>query len=269
MIRTRVLTIAVFILFSTPLHITSAGTPLISGYISPAPDEVLRSLNHTEPTQPVVGGIKMTYSGYTDYTNNDGFFSFPKHHTNNALRVIICTQTNYDLLKQTVSQIKVTSSSPTIAVYLISKLQEEKKEPVAQPQNTSPSSDALPAQNPEAATPEPIATGCWYFKVERQGTTAPTDGIKPQDLIIHCDPAYVYLHDGGVYYAQENNNFIIPAECMYLLKTPPAADICQSDLMTQSIESNVQKDSIASKSTEQDSMGNQLPGIERTTLTIN
>jgi len=252
----RLLIIAFFLLFSTPNFSPCASNPLIAGYISPAPDEVLYSLSAEKPEIPVVGGIKMNYSGYVNYTNADGYFSFPKHHAANELRIIVCESADYDLLKNTVSKVQIKKmQQPTIAVYKITKQQEQAEK---EPQNNESTTKQLPTD------PQP---GAWYFKVESLGNTLPDGMLSSQDCIIYCHPSAIYLKDGAVYYAEENNNFILPTGCIYLLKTPAAAPIERTDVMTQSVDAGLSTDTVENKSTEKDSMGDQLPGVERTILT--
>jgi hypothetical protein len=252
MIIKRLPSIAFFLLFATPFFVSSASNPLIAGYICPAPDEVLYSLSAEKPVTPVVGGIKINYSGYVNYTNADGYFSFPKHHAANELRIIVCESADYDLLKNTVSKVQVKKiQQPTIAVYTITKHQE-----------AAPKQDTSTPQPPSDAQPS-----AWYFKVSAQGTTLPHGILNSQDCVIYCHPSELYLQDGAVYYAEENNNFILPLGCMYLLKTPQSASIDRNDVMTQSVDSGLNTDTVANTSSETDSMGNPLPEIERTIIT--
>ncbi|MDQ5890758.1 MAG: hypothetical protein QG604_632 [Candidatus Dependentiae bacterium] len=296
MLRKSRLTITFFLVISTLTCITQAGTPIIAGYLFPAPHEVLESMTIEEIKQPVVGGVKMTYSGYTDYTNSDGYFSFPKHHTEPELRIIVCPETDYDLTKNTVSSIKTKSATPAFVWYLVTKQQDNGAAPVvtkdpnatpAQPnsndpkpanetpgnsadKNTAKSADDTQTKNLAAAFADPNATptNSWYFKVEAKGSTLPPNGIKPTDLVIHCDPSAIYLQDQSVYYSEESSHFIIPDECIYLLKTPPAPALDQNDLMTESVDAETEKDTVDSKSTETDSMGNALPGVVRSAILV-
>ena len=257
----RAINIAVFILFTiTALHIfadappsatspaaatpaaaPTPSTPIIAGYISAVPDEVLNSISAETTTAPTVGGIKMTYSGYNNYTNNDGYFCFPKHHAANELRIIICNQTNYDLLKNTVSKIEISKKQqPTLAVYRIIKQKDD---------NAS------------------------FFKIESQGTTLPTGGLLSSDLIIHADPACFYIQPDSVHFAssepEDIANFIIPTDVVYLLKSPEPIDLTKADNLTQSVDASLETDTVASKSTEPDSMGDVLPGVERKIMQTN
>jgi hypothetical protein len=257
----RALNIAVFILFTiTATHISVAtpaatpenkpvttpavalaSTPIIAGYITPVPDEVLDSLSTERPMPPIIGGIKMTYSGYNQYTNADGFFQFPKHHAANELRIVICSETDYNLLKNTVSKIEVTKKTkPTIAVYRITKDKDE---------NGS------------------------FCKVESQGTSAPSGGLLSSDIIIHADPNCFYIQADSVHFDSSEPddiaNFIIPADTLYLLKTPTPSDLTKSDNLTESVDAKTESDIVASKSTETDSMGEALPGIHRLIMQTN
>jgi len=256
----RTINIAVFILFAiTATHIsadtpatapeskpaaTPAGaltsTPIIAGYITPVPDEVLDSLSTEKPKPPIVGGIKMTYSGYNQYTNADGFFQFPKHHSANELRIIICSGTDYDLLKNTVSKIEVTKKTkPAIAVYRITKQKDE---------NGS------------------------FCKVESQGTSVPSGGLLSSDIIIHADPSCFYIQPDSVHFDSSEPddiaNFIIPTDTLYLLRTPAPSELTKSDNLTESVDAKTESDMVASKSTETDSMGEALPGVQRVIMQV-
>lgn len=272
MIHMRALTIPFFTVFSIlTMHIQASGS-LLTGYISPAPDEVLHSLTAGEAQKPVVGGIKLNYFGYSDYTQNDGYFSFPKTHTSNELRIIVCQETDYELLKNTVSQVKVKKvASPQIAVYKITKEQEAKPGTPPAKKDTPQNED----QKPEAKQDEPESNSTWYFKVESLGSSVPEGGLKQQDLIIFCNPADLYIYCGSekttppnaaTYYAEENNNFIIPAECMYLLRSQQMADIEKDDAMTQLVDVDSRTNVVPTKSTETDSLGNPLPDVQQSTI---
>jgi hypothetical protein len=254
MILKRLPIIAFFVLFSTPIFLSCASNPLIAGYIAPAPDEVLYSLSTQKPQTPVVGGIKINYSGYVNYTNADGYFSFPKHHAAHELRIIICESADYDLLKNTVSKVQVKKvQQPTIAVYKITKQQETTEQSAASESGTK----QLPTD------PQP---GAWYFKVESLGNSLPDGLLSSHDCIIYCHPSELYLQDGAVHYAEENSNFILPLGFAYLLKTPAATSIERTDVMTLSVDSCLSTDSVENTTPETDSMGNPLPGIQRTVI---
>ncbi len=280
MSRKSRLTITFFAVISTFSPMLDAGNPIIGGYLVPAPQEVIQPLNL--PT-PVVGGIKITYSGYSDYTNRDGYFSFPKHHTDPEIRLIVCAETDYDLLKETVSKVKINSKAqnPAIAVYRITKQKETFSEDVNaqgigkkdQTQKAAPETpgdadkakDANKDADPSKKTDTPNNNEVWCYTIKAEGNLAPTDGIRSTDVIIHCDPAMIYLKDKSYYYAstEETSHFILPTECIFLLKTPAAPDLDRADIMTESIESEIQVENVENKSSETDSMGNPLPGVVR------
>ncbi len=267
MINKRAFNITVFILFSiTTTHVFNE-TPIIAGFVSSVPETVTTSIGLKSSERPVVGGIKITYSGYSNYTNNDGYFSFPKHHIPqqtdtiiDEIRLIICNDTSYNLLKNTVSKVEVNKKEqkPSLAVYRITK-QKESATPSSTP-NASATANSMPS-----ASPAPADTS-YFFKIESQGTSIPSNGLLSSDLIIHADPTYFYLHPNSTYYAEENNNFILPDNSIYLLKTPPAPELGKDDNLTQSVDAAIEVETIPTKATEPDSMGNPLPEIQRAVI---
>jgi|GEM_PF-3016785 len=300
-------TITLFLLFATsPLCADDAkggdkkasGTPLLAGYLSPVPVTVLADLSVKEITPPSVSGIELSYCGYKQYTNADGYFQFPKKHAANDVRVIICTNTDFDRIKNTVSQIKVKTAMPSIAVYRITK----QKDTALQPKTPSGDStadakkDASKDKKPDTSSAagsdtQETAPDVWSMTVHFEGTAVPTDGVSPQDLIIYANPNDLYIEATGVaappkddttatlsdaapdatFFTTESPHFIIPPKCMYVLRSNPSCnehllDLDTDDQFMESVDTAMEEDEVASKSSDTDSMGNPLPGIKRSAI---
>lgn len=222
--KKRAITIPLFLVFATLIAASCQAKDLINGFLSPAPDEVLATVASPPLPDPVVGGIKMTYGGGTNFTDTDGSFSFEKTHAENEVRLIVTTDYGYDLLKNTVSKQEIDAANPPMHKYLLVKAQEK----------NTPSGSKPAANDPNQA---PIDPNQWYWKVSDAGAGAPSDGLQPHDIILHCDPKDIYLKNDAIYFAEENNHLIIPQDMIYLLKTPPPAAITQNDNYTASVDS--------------------------------
>lgn len=220
----RAITIPFFFVFATLLATMCSAKDLINGFISSAPEEVLTTVAATPLPTPVVGGIKITYGGGTNFTDTDGSFSFEKIHPEQTVRLIITTDYGYDLLKNTVSKQEMDTKKPPMHTYLLVKAQEK---------------DGSSAKTPPTnqTNQAPLDPNQWYWQVKDLGTGAPENGLQPHDLIIHADPKDFYLQNDAIYYAQESNHLIIPQEVIYLLRTLPAATITRNDNYTASVDS--------------------------------
>lgn len=207
---------------------------MIAGYITPTPLKVIESVTDGTAHQPTVGGIHMTYSGYRNFTNGDGYFSFPKHHPSHELRIIITTKMGYDLYKHTVSKQELPAEKPPIAVYRVQKLRES-----AQMMNRSEQTDS-PSYRTNA--PKSVDENQWLWKVKFDGSTPPSGGITSHDLVIFADPKHFYLQDGSVHYAEESNQFVLPHNMLYLLSAPPAPQIRRLDAYTESVDTQRESD---------------------------
>jgi hypothetical protein len=235
-------TIPFFVVLTSSLCSLHASSVMLAGHLSPAPDEVLRAVQSGPITQPTVGGIKMTYAGYVDSTNNDGYFSFPWHNAQNELRIIITAETDFDRLKNTVSQLTSVKADkrPALRVFRVTKQTETERDAEAKPQQEGPL--ALKSFDPSQ----------WYFKVSDEGTTLGDKGLSSQDLIIHCDPKHIYMQDGSMHFAEENSHFIIPHEVIYVLSTPPAFVLSDNDKdqLSLSVDANRIADEVKEKQGE-------------------
>jgi len=254
-----------------------AGNPLIAGYISPVPDAVLAALTHEKQTPPVVGGIRLTYHGYTDYSNNDGYFNFPKYHPDETLRIVISREIDYNLLKKTVAEIKLPTQDPAkVAIYRVTKqkasLKEASENQSSRPkENKSAPETTAPAKETKAISgsdqvdeDKPLdQQEAWFFKIEPQELVG---GISQRDLLIECLPGDVYINTQEDHYTEESTNFIMPSSCIYLLKTPEAPELKDTDAMNQAINTSIESDTVKAKGTETDSQGNTLPDIARSAL---
>jgi len=213
----------------------------------------------------------MTYSGYANYTNNDGYFSFPKHHTSPDLRIIVCAETDYETLKETVSQIRINSKiqAPALSVYQVTKQKENlsDEKTAAQKKKQAAAQTKQDKKTDEGTTKSdtPAPNEVWSYTVTAIGKTVPANGIQSTDLVIHCDPSMIYMQDQACYYdsTEETSHFILPNESLFLLKTPPPPALERADILTESVESSIETDSVASKNNDTDSMGNPLPGVVR------
>jgi len=271
MMSKRALTISVFLLFSSAA-LRAAGTPLLAGYIQAVPAEIADSISSKKADVVKPGGIKTSYCGYIDFTNNDGYFKFPIHHTNNVLRVIVCSEIDYDTMQNTVSKIELKRAQQNLKVsqYRITKQKDAA---------TSPS------DKDKADAKEQKPQDSWCFLVEKIADTppAPEEGITANDLIIFCNPDDLYVKhkpapaeeakakeekkSGALFYTEESPHFILPTDCFYLLKTQAPATIDENDKFTIAIDATSESDSVANKDANAtDSMGNTLPGTDRQAL---
>ena len=271
MIPTSRITITFFAVISMAIGQKTCAGPIIAGYITPTPSEILHDLSHEHPQAPTVGGIRVTYHGYSDYSNNDGYFTLPKEHTADTLRIVVTRMVDYDLLKNTVSEIKLPSQDPAhIAIFKVTKkktsleLKEQKKDKEHTKKDTEqatpPSDTTATGDAGEQAINQNEA---WYFEIEPQELKG---GLSPRDIIIECEPGDVYLNTREKHYTEEGPHFILPSTCIYLLKTPAAPELHKTEVFSQNIESTKESDIVENKKTETDSMGNALPDVRRSAL---
>lgn len=261
------ITITFFAVISMAAVPRMAGGPIIAGYVTPAPAEVLQDLSHEKPEPPVVGGIRVIYHGYSDYTNNDGYFTLPKEHTADSLRIIVSRSIDYDLLKNTVSEITLPTTDPTrLAIFKVTKQKTAlKSEANRAPAEKAPEQPATqPAEAGGDAT-EPLINRdeAWYYEIEQQELKG---GLSSRDVIIECEPADIYLNTREKHYTEESPHFILPSTCIYLLATPAAPELRHTDVFSQAVETTRESDTVENKKTETDSMGAPLPGVQRTAL---
>ena len=219
----------------------TANTVLIAGYLSPAPLEVTEPVAEGGGPRPHVGGVKVLYSGYSNFTNNDGYFSIPKHHGSDKLRIVVTTQVGYEMLKNTVSHQKTVASTAPMAVYTIAKYKESDR----------PSQKKVT----DGASLDPNQ---WYWQVTAQGNTL-ENGLTSHDLVIVSDPKHIYIQDASIHYCQEHNQFIIPQNLIFVVTTPDHATITKDDQFVQSVDASEKNDTI-----EQAGSNDEKDKIERT-----
>lgn len=161
----------------------SGGQSLISGYLQPTPPTILHSVHPTPPSARV-GGIPLSYAGYLDYSNNDGYFSIPKHHIENHIRLYITPRINLHTAQgSTISHLSLDEKSP-VKGFLYTKSQDEK--------------------------------GMWYWKV--QPFTPPADKkIRSHDLVIFALPSDIYVDTHTHYPLTDTYQMILPKN-IYVLR---------------------------------------------------
>jgi hypothetical protein len=202
-------TIGFIALFCLLAPVLVHADPLLGGFLTEVPRDVIRDVS-TQAEQRAavnrsVGGITLSYGGYRDVTNYDGYYHFPQHHTGTTLELIITTGVKAQKKEKTISHLMLDDSRPA------SFFRFEKK---------------------------PDNKGRWYW----QATTSskPADGIIPAStIILFADPKHIYVNIHEHLFTAENNQLILPHNSIYVLANE-LADLGDLEKATQLVDATQQ-----------------------------
>lgn len=198
-------TIGVIALFCFIAPVLVHADPLIGGFLTEVPRDVIKDVStRAEQRAQVnrsVGGITLSYGGYRDVTNFDGYYHFPQHHTGTTLELIITTGVKTEKKDQTISHLKLDDSRPA-AFFRFDKQADPK--------------------------------GKWFWKAT--SSTKPDKGIIPAStVILFADPKNIYVNVHQELLTAENNQLVLPHESIYVLANE-LADLGELEQGTQLVD---------------------------------
>lgn len=202
-------TIGFIALFCIIAPVSVHADPLLGGFLTEVPRDVIKDVStHAEQRAQVnrsVGGITLSYGGYRDVTNFDGYYHFPQHHTGTTLELIITTGVKAEKKDKTISHLKLDDTRPAV-FFRFNKKADEK--------------------------------GRWYWHAT--SSTKPTDGIIPAStVILFSDPKNIYVNIHEHLMTAENNQLILPHNSIYVMANE-LADLGDLEQGTQLVDATQQ-----------------------------
>lgn len=164
----------------------------ISGYLQTPDLEQVSSAQadlgiKTKPEKIDPSRFALACAGNLDYSNKDGYFSLPKHHKKESVRLVIIPldQLSLNLVKgETASD--MTAKSDNYTAYNFEKKEDNEK--------------------------------CWYWEVTKTDL-AENKKVRSYDLILFADPKDIFVKT-GIYMATDSEQNILP-NVIYVLHSNP------------------------------------------------
>ena len=202
-------TIGIITLFCFIAPVLVHADPLIGGFLTTVPRDVIKDVStHAEQRTQInrsVGGITLSYGGYRDVTNFDGYYHFPQHHTGTTLELIITTGVKAQKKEETISHLMLDDNRPA-AFFRFDKKTDDK--------------------------------GRWFWRAT--ASEKPADGIIPAStIILFADPKNIYVNIHQNLQTADNNQLLLPHESIYVLANE-LADLGELEKATQLVDATQQ-----------------------------
>jgi hypothetical protein len=202
------------------------GLNLLENLGQKTPSEMSKKLLQNEIKKyltPKLNGFIALYSGYMDYSNDDGLISFPLRHVAQKLYVVVTPQINLVKIKgETFShkEFSVINGAPT-KIYLFEKKEEVTKkeslgeEPDASPEmmegeptmEQAPMEERKPMAEVETGT-TPGKPKKYYWTVTEQEIPT-TKRVNPFSLVLLTNPRNIYIATGD-FIADDSKHLVLP-----------------------------------------------------------